>query len=123
MKYLIIKDNKGSYWNGNEYQDIDKINKEDLLVLLNLAETEDFEMDIYNEKSLGNKAHQIIYKNINDKFSQFLKDKDKFSKEAEDLYKNAIKKYSVEVNDKSDEVEENVDFEEENQINVEDIPF
>ena len=118
MKYLKIEDNKGWYLIGKEYQEIDKINKKDLLELLNLAEKEDFEMDAYQESLLGNKAHQIIYENIHNKLEQFLNDKSQFKKEVDEKYKEAISKYSAEISD-----DEEVSSEDEEGINPDDIPF
>lgn len=97
MKSLKIEENKGFYWNGSEYKEIDKITKDDLLTLLNLAETDDFELDPYNESLIANRAHQIIYENIFNKFSQFLGDKEQFKREVDELYKEAIGKYSVDL--------------------------
>lgn len=98
MKYLKIDDNKAYYLksadNETVWTEIDKINKDDLLTLLNSAIASDFEMDIYSEEILANKAHQIIYKNIYEKFSSLLTMKDKFKDESENLYKEAIEKYS-----------------------------
>ncbi len=98
MKYLKIEDNKGHYLktidSTDTWTEIDKINKDDLLTLLNNAITSDFEMDEYSEEILANKAHQIIYKNIYEKFVNVLLMKDKFKDESENLYKDAIEKYS-----------------------------
>jgi hypothetical protein len=128
MKYLHIKDNKGFYWDGKEYQEIDKINKDSLLVLLNAVETDEFELDPYDENLLVNKAHQVIYENIYSKFEQFLNDKDQFKTEVDSLYKEAVNKYGTEEKDDSDdEVNESDDEDEEEEelddINSEEIPF
>jgi hypothetical protein len=97
MKYLKIHDNKAYYLKSADsetvWTEIDKINKDDLLTLLNSAISNDFEMDIYSEEILSNKAHQIIYKNIYEKFTSLLTMKDKFKDESESLYKEAIEKY------------------------------
>lgn len=97
MKYLKIDDNKAYYLKSADsetvWTEIDKINKDDLLTLLNSAISNDFEMDIYSEEILANKAHQIIYKNIYEKFTSLLTMKDKFKDESESLYKEAIEKY------------------------------
>jgi len=123
MKYLKIKNNKGYYWDGNEYQEIDKINKDSLLVLLNTAEAEDFELDPYDENLLANRAHQVIYENIHSKFDQFLSDKEQFKTEVDSLYKEAVNKYGVDESDDFDEeIEESQDDDEED-IDPEDIPF
>lgn len=123
MKYLKIENDKGFYWNGSEYQEIDKINKDDLLALLSAAEINDFDLDPYDESLLGNKAHQVIYGNIYSKFEQFLNDKSQFKKEVDKLYKEAIAKYSVEIKD--NDVEDDGDFEAEDEedISPEDLPF
>ena len=98
MKYLKISDNKGYYLKAIEadkedWTEIDKINKDDLMNLLNKAIESDFEMDEYIEEVLGNKAHQIIYKNIYEKFVSLLTNRKRFKDESENLYKDAIKKY------------------------------
>lgn len=103
MKYLKIKDSKGFYWNGDDYQEIDKINKDDLLVLLNAAEEEDFEIEEYDEEKLQHKAHQIIYGNLHNKLQQFLTNKNEFKLEASELYNDAIRKHSVDLDEESDE--------------------
>lgn len=130
MKYLKIEDNKGFYWDGKRYQEIDKINKDGLFVLLNAAEAEDFELDAYDENLLGNKAHQVIYENIHSKFEQFLNDKDQFKTEVDNSYKEAIGKYSADIQneklDDAEEVESEVDESEDGDaedISPEDIPF
>jgi hypothetical protein len=119
MKYLKIEDQKGLFWDGNEYQPIDKINKKDLLNLLNRSEGDDFEMDPYNEQLLPNKAHQIIYENLHNKLEQFLADKGQFKREVNNLYKEAIGKYSAEVTHEEEPAVE----ERKEDINPDDIPF
>ena len=97
MKYLKIEDNKAYYLKEADsetvWTEIDKINKDDLMILLNYAISHDFEMDNYSEDKLANKAHQIIYKNIFEKFTTLLTMKDKFKDESESLYKEALEKY------------------------------
>jgi len=97
MKYLKIDDNKGHFLKDKATPDIwteiDKIDKNDLLKLLDYATNEDFELDPYDENSLGNKAHQIIYKHLSEKLITFLSNKDRFKDEADNIYKDAIEKY------------------------------
>lgn len=104
MKYLKIEDNKGYFLqqkdSTTEWVEIDRISKENLLFLLNSAISEDFEMDVYDETTLANKAHQIIYKNIFEKFTNLVAMKSKFKDESESYYKEAIEKYGV--NESSD---------------------
>lgn len=95
MKYLKIESNKGSYLKENsDWEEIDKINKDELMYLLNKAIDVDFEMDPYDAARLPNKAHSIIYKNLHDKFSELLDNKSRFKDESEQLYKGAIEKNS-----------------------------
>ena len=99
MKYLKIDDNKGYFLqqkdSATEWVEIDRINKENLLFLLNSAISEDFEMDVYDEATLANKAHQIIYKSIFEKFTNLVAMKSKFKGESESYYKEALEKYGA----------------------------
>ncbi len=124
MKYLKIENNKGFYWDGKEYQEIDKIDKNGLLTLLNAAETESFELDAYDESLLANKAHQVIYENIHSKFEQFLNDKTQFKTEVDGLYKEAIGKHSTDIeNEELDDVGSEEGEENKKETDPEDIPF
>ena len=69
MKLLKIENNLGYYRNEQgDFSSVDKITKEDLLRLVTLTlEKEDVEFDTYNDESLKNQAHQIIYKSIFEK--------------------------------------------------------
>lgn len=98
MKYLKIEDNKG-YFRKESLEGIstwviiDQISKEDLFYLLNKAISEQFEMDEFKEEILSNKAHQIIYRNLLEKFKDLLSNKTRFKDESENLYKTALEKY------------------------------
>ena len=95
MKLLKIEDNKGYFsLDGEVWNPIDEINKEHLLSLLDLALTDDIEMDEFEKEKVGNQAHQIIYKNIFEKFRDLHKNRNRFKDESEALYKEAIEKYS-----------------------------
>jgi hypothetical protein len=97
MKYLKIENNKGFFIKDKSLSDvwteIDQIEKDDLLKLLDYASNDDFELEPYDESKLANKAHQIIYKHVSEKFTSFLSNKDRFKDEADNLYKEAIEKY------------------------------
>ncbi len=98
MKYLKIKNDKAFYLETEapeKWTEIDNLNKEDLMKLLDKAINSDFEMDEFKEELLQNKAHQIIYKNIHQKFQSLLLNKTKFKDESEILYKDAIEKYKI----------------------------
>ena len=98
MKCLKIKNGKGYFLDkdGN-YQEIDKMGKDDILYLLDVATNEDSEFDIddIDEHEINNPAHIIIYKHLQKKFVEFLSNKTQFLDESEALYKDAIKKYKV----------------------------
>lgn len=98
MKYLKIENNKGYFIKDkntpNSWIEIDLIEKDDLLRLLDYAtEGEVFEYDKYDNELLQNKAHNIIYKHITEKFNIFLQNKNIFKDEVDNLYKDAIEKY------------------------------
>lgn len=124
MKYLKIESNQGFYWDGSTYQEIGKINRDGLMFLLNTAESEDFEMDTYDESLLANKAHQIIYENIHSKLRDFLDEKDQFKTEVNSIYKDAISKYGIDNSVSFDEAMETTDGDlSESDIDPDDIPF
>jgi hypothetical protein len=97
MKYLKIENNKAFFikdkTQAEDWTEIDKIEKDDLMSILNFATEEDFEMDVYDEENLANKAHQIIYKGIYDKLNAFRNTKDRFKDQTEAIYKEALEKY------------------------------
>ncbi len=98
MKCLKIDKGRGFFRSkeGN-YVDIDKMGKDDILFLLDIAvdESKKFEIDDMNEKEITNPAHQIIYQNLYNKFSELLSNRTRFSEESEALYKDALQKYQV----------------------------
>ena len=69
-----------------------------MLTLLKLAISEEsFEMDPYSTESVHNAAHQIIYKNIYQKFEDIRLHRVSFEDEKVNLYRIAINKYSSEL--------------------------
>ncbi len=95
MKYLKIESGKGFFKKEPEqWVELDQIGKEDLLTLLEKVIIDDFEMDEFNMETLNNKAHQIIYKHLYQKFDELKMNKERFKDESEQLYKSAIEKYS-----------------------------
>lgn len=97
MKYLKITNNKAFFLKDKEqpgdWTEIDKIEKDDLMNLLDFATYDDFEMEQYDEATLANKAHQIIYKSIFEKLCIFLTNKDRFKDQTENIYKEELEKY------------------------------
>ena len=96
MKYLRINENNGEFLKENfQYETIDKIDKDNLLFLINSAvEKDDFEIEIYDSEKIKNPAQQIIYENIYKKFDELLKNKNQLKDQVDNLYKDAFEKYS-----------------------------
>lgn len=97
MKALKINDGKGEYSkDGSTYFLIDKITKEDISDLLEIALDTDveFEMDNYDSELITNPAHRIIYGNLHGKLSEIVDNKDRFNLEVDELYKEAYRKYT-----------------------------
>ena len=102
MKHLKIENNKGFYCiTENEWLEIDRINKDDLILLIDKVIEAEFTMDEFQIEKIDNKAHQIIYRDLYQKFSELLENKSRFKDESEQLYKNAFDKYCVD-EDKKD---------------------
>ena len=97
MKALKIENSQGFYsTKGTDYISIDKINKEDLLKLVDLALADNFEVDKYSEDDIKNQAHQIIYKSISEKLLDLNRRKDEFRDESERLFLEEHEKYKTE---------------------------
>ena len=94
MKHLKIDANKGLYSiDGASWNEIDRIGKDDLLKLVDLALGEEFEMDAYNKDNLPNPAHEIVYRNLHAKLADLQARKERFKDESQQLYRDAIRKY------------------------------
>jgi len=102
MKLLKIENNLGFYRDKQgEFATVDKITKEDILMLVNLTLGEDeVEFDEYNDENLKNQAHQIIYKSIFDKLQGLKGRRQEFIDESERLYLQEYEKYQVEPSQK-----------------------
>lgn len=101
MKYLKIDNNRGYFRldpidpNNEHWIELDKISKDDLLSLLASASNDSFEIDPYVDDAIKNPAHNIIYKNIYNKFSEFLENRSRFRDSIESTYKTALDKYKM----------------------------
>lgn len=96
MKYLKIENSKGEYYNGTEYKPLDKLSNEDLWYLARMAVTaEDFELEAYNEDSVKNKAHQIIYQQVYSQLNNLFSRKAELKSQCESIYKEAYDKYKM----------------------------
>ena len=97
MKILKVNGGKAYYsFDGSTDNEIDKISKDDLLKLLDIFLGQNCEMDEYEEISIANKAHQIIYKSLYNKFRDLEDKKQIFTEECDRVYKEAIDFYSRE---------------------------
>jgi len=98
MKYLKIEENKGYFRNAeSEWCLLDTISKDLLMTLLDKAISNEFEMDEFNVEILGNKAHQIIYKNLYEKFKDLFENKGRIKDESEQLYRTSIDRYKKKI--------------------------
>ena len=120
MKYLRIENKEGQYYDGEKYRPINEIGKKDLLYLLDSAERVDFQIDSYDQELLPDPSHRIIYKNITEKFEQFLENKNQFKERSEKMYASAIAKYTA---DFPEESASTIFADEDDLLNPEDIPF
>ena len=108
MIYLKIDSNKGHYRidaSKEEWTELDQIGKDDLLELLNIATTQDFAMDEYKDELLQNPAHNILYRNIYNKFTELLLNKSRFQDSVNSMYKSAIDKYTVDLSEENSKEE------------------
>lgn len=81
MKCLEISNGKAWFLNSSgSMTQIDKITKEDILFLLDIAvdSSKTFDMDEIEKSNLSNEAHKIIYKNLYSKFDELLENKNRF---------------------------------------------
>lgn len=95
MESLKIENNKGFFKReGEGWVEINKMTKEDLYDLVNLALTEDdFAMDEFDESSLQNPAHKTIYSHIYRQLTDIHERKEEFAEEIFSSYKEAYDKY------------------------------
>lgn len=95
MKLLKISENQGQFLTGTGgYEAIDKITKEELLRLVNLTlEEEDITFDDFDEVSLKNLAHRVIYKSVNQKLRDLRARRREFTDEAARLFLEDYEKY------------------------------
>ncbi len=98
MKCLKVDEGKGSFsLDGRAFSPLEKITKDDILQLLDIAldPDQEFEMDTYSAELLTDPAHKIIYKNLYEKFEELKANKEQFTDEINELYKDAYDKYAV----------------------------
>lgn len=97
MKLLKIEDSQGHFLSEDRtFIPVDRITKEDLLRLVDLALTEEVEFDDYDNEVIRNQAHQILYKSIFEKLRGLRDRKQAFTDESERLYLQEYQKYREE---------------------------
>jgi hypothetical protein len=99
MKLLKIENNIGLYLDeSQQFSPIDKITKEDLLRLVDLTLKENIEFDAYDENTIKNQAHQIVYKSVCEKLSGLKDRKKEFVDESERLFLEEYERYKTSAN-------------------------
>lgn len=95
MKLLRIHEHAGQFLKADgTYEAIDKIDKDDLLRLVDRAlDTDDAEVEAYDEQAVKNQAHQVIYKSIAQKLADLRKRRERFIDESARLYLAEYEKY------------------------------
>jgi len=93
MKILKIEGSNGHFRVDDEvFVSIDKLGKESLLKLVELALTKEVEMDEYDPDTLKNEAHRIIYRSVHQKLQELVARKDEFFDKSErefyEIYEN-----------------------------------
>lgn len=97
MKLLKIENDLGYYLDEeNKFSKIDKINKEDLLRLVDYTLTEEVEFDEYSDTLIKHQAHQILYKSISEKLLGLQDRKEEFQDESERLFLDEYERYREE---------------------------
>lgn len=94
MIYLKIENNVGKFYKDGTYETIDKMAYDDLWRLANaVMKDDDFQMNVYDEALLPNKAHRIIYKHVYELLISLQEHKDQYINESELMYKTAYDAY------------------------------
>ena len=94
MIYLKIENNVGKFYKDGTYETIDKMANDDLWRLANVVmKDDDFQMNVYDEALLPNKAHRIIYKHVYELLTSLQERKEQYKNESELMYKTAYDAY------------------------------
>ncbi|MEH2917040.1 hypothetical protein [Segatella copri] len=94
MIYLKIENNVGKFYKDGTYETIDKMANDDLWRLANaVMKDDDFQMNVYDEALLPNKAHRIIYKHVYELLTSLQERKEQYKNESELMYKTAYDAY------------------------------
>lgn len=96
MKILKIENGNGLFLKSNEYQSIESIGKEDILILMEKCMNETVEIDESansGDKKINSPAQKIIYDSIAKNFSDLVNSKDKILSQIESDFSDAKRKY------------------------------
>ena len=94
MIYLKIENNVGKFYKDGTYETIDKMANDDLWRLANAVMKYDyFQINVYDEALLPNKAHRIIYKHVYELLTSLQERKEQYKNESELMYKTAYDAY------------------------------
>ena len=95
MKLLKVENERAYFLAADgDFQTIDRIVKEDLLRLVNLTLSETaLEFDEFDEKSLPQKAHFLIYKSVVQKLKDLQNRKDEYRDQTDRLFIDAYQRY------------------------------
>lgn len=84
----------GKFYKDGTYETIDKMANDDLWRLANaVMKDDDFQMNVYDEALLPNKAHRIIYKHVYELLTSLQERKEQYKNESELMYKTAYDAY------------------------------
>src|SRR5690606_584013 len=96
MKILKIESNNGHFSSdGENFSSIDKLDKENLLKLVDLALTKEIEMDEYDPEVLKNEAERIIYRSVIKKLQELVSRKDEFFDKSEREFYEIYENYKI----------------------------
>ena len=95
MKLLKVENERAYFLAADgDFQTIDRIVKEDLLRLVNLTLSETaLEFDEFDERSLPQKAHFLIYKSVVQKLKDLQNRKDEYRDQTDRLFIDAYQRY------------------------------
>lgn len=95
MKLLKISENVGQFLAASgDYSPIDKIGKDDLLRLVDRTlDKDEIEMDPYDDQTIKNQAHQVIYKSVFQKLTELRTRRQEFIDESARLFLEEYEKY------------------------------
>ena len=97
MKLLKVESEAGWYLMENgDFAPIDKITKQDVLRLVGLSLAEDTQTDEFDADLVKNQAHQIIYKNLQQKLRDLSERRQGFADQSQRVFLHAYEKYQKE---------------------------